>query len=114
MAKFICKSTKQKWSAELSYVRPNTLEAEAWKKLVGRPSMDQNTLALKAWVVEAQRVVRDEKTPELAQAKLDLWRYKGGTVPPIKDLKGTEFTQAQIDILQADGTELINFTIAKK
>lgn len=114
MAKFTCKSTKHGWTAELTYVRPNTLDAPGWKKLVGRPSMDQNTLALKAWTVEAQRVVREEKTPELAQAKLDLWRYKGGTVPPIKDLRGMEFTKDQIAILSEDGTELINFTIAKK
>lgn len=113
MARFTCKSSKNKWAAELIYTRPNTLEASAWNKLVGRPSMDQNTLALKAWVVEAQRAVRDEKTPELAQAKLDLWRYKGGSVPPIKDLQGMEFTKAQIAILSEDGTELINFTVAK-
>lgn len=114
MAQFTCKSTKNKWTAELTFSKPMTLEAPGWKKLVGRPGLDLNTLALKAWVVEAQRAVRGEKTPELAQAKLDLWRYKGGTVPPIKDMRGMEFTQAQYDILTEDGTELINYTIAKK
>ena len=113
MAKFTVKSMKHGWAGEIRYVRPLTYISDEWKKLVGDPATDVNTLALKALVIEGQRVCRDEKTLELAQAKFDLWRYKGGQTPPVKDLKGMEFSQAQIDILTADGTELINYKLTK-
>lgn len=113
MARFTVKSTKHNWNGELSFVAPQTPDAKAWEDLVGNPEVDVNTLALKAWVIEAQRVCRDESSLEAAQAKLDLWRYKGGKVPRVMDLQNMEFTKEQVTALTADGTQITNYRIKK-
>jgi hypothetical protein len=113
MPLFTCKSTKHKWKAEITYVRPNAVSDIKWNDLVGNADADINTLAMKAWTVEAQRVCRDERTPEAAQAKLDAWRYKGGSTPTVMDLQGMTFSQAQLDTLLKSGAKLVNFIIKK-
>lgn len=113
MAKFTIKSTKHNWNGELSFIAPTTTADEAWDALVGNVEVDVNTLALKAYVIEAQRVCRDERTLEAAQTKLDLWRYKGGKTPQVMDLQNMEFTQPQLDALLKSGTKLTNFRIKK-
>lgn len=116
MAIFKVKSSKHNWGGdegeEITYVRPTSTTDEAWKALVGNVAAI-NELALKAWVIEAQRVARDGKTPRDAQVKVDGWSYKGDAAPTIMNLLGMKVEQVKLDLLRAEnpGMEFTNFEI---
>lgn len=107
MSTFKCKSTKHGWAeAEIRYDRPTHVDDEKWLALVGSKEAI-NDLALKAWVIEAQRVAREGKTPEAGQLKVDAWRYKGDAAPAVMDLQGVTFTKAQISALQSANPNVV-------
>lgn len=113
MSTFKVKSSKNNWpEVSMTYVRPKTISDPAWNDLVGNEAA-KNDLALKAWVVEAQRVAREGKTPEAGQAKVNAWRYKGDAAPVVMNLGGVEIEGWKLQLLKESNPDiiLINYVV---
>ena len=107
------KKSKNGWSGSFSYQAPMSLTDPKWEKLVTVPSAHIIELALRAWVIDAQRVVDGCKTYKEAVELLKGWKFgmkvkRVQVVEVAKELTKEvaaklNLTDEQIEMMKAEG-----------